>query len=102
MTHTTMCAVVLDEPGPATKLHVRDAPVPEPRPGWVLIEVKAFGLNRSELFTRLGPAHPGRHLVRRHGRCPLGQAPGHDRAVHHPQPRQGRYARRSRRRPHPH
>ena len=28
--------------------------MPEPRPGWVLIEVKAFGLNRSELNTRLG------------------------------------------------
>jgi NADPH2:quinone reductase len=53
MTHT-MRAVVLDQPGPATNLHVRDVPIPEPRPGWVLIEVKAFGLNRSELFTRLG------------------------------------------------
>jgi NADPH:quinone reductase-like Zn-dependent oxidoreductase len=49
-----MRAVVLDQPGPATNLHVRDVPIPEPRPGWVLIEVKAFGLNRSELFTRLG------------------------------------------------
>src|SRR6185437_7931885 len=27
-------------------------------PGWVLIEVKAFGLNRSELTTRLGLADP--------------------------------------------
>jgi NADPH:quinone reductase-like Zn-dependent oxidoreductase len=50
----TMRAVVLDHPGPATNLHVRDVPVPEPRPGWVLIKVEAFGLNRSELFTRLG------------------------------------------------
>ena len=53
MSHT-MRAVVLDQPGPAANLHVRDVPVPEPRPGWVLIQVKAFGLNRSELFTRLG------------------------------------------------
>ena len=28
--------------------------MPTPRPGWVLIRVKAFGLNRSELFTRQG------------------------------------------------
>jgi len=27
---------------------------PQPAPGWVLIRVKAFGLNRSELFTRQG------------------------------------------------
>ncbi|MEV6489374.1 zinc-binding alcohol dehydrogenase family protein [Actinoplanes sp. NPDC051633] len=50
----TMRAAVLDRPGPATNLRVRDVPVPTPRPGWVLIEVKAFGLNRSELMTRLG------------------------------------------------
>src|SRR5213076_111205 len=31
-------------------------PIPEPRPGWVLIRVKAFGINRSELHTRLGLA----------------------------------------------
>ena len=28
--------------------------MPKPQPGWVLIRVKAFGLNRSELFTRQG------------------------------------------------
>ncbi|MGW6005801.1 zinc-binding alcohol dehydrogenase family protein [Oerskovia enterophila] len=50
----TMRAVVLDEPGPVTRLHVRDLPVPEPVTGWVRIKVEAFGLNRSELHTRLG------------------------------------------------
>ncbi|KAA1418200.1 zinc-binding dehydrogenase [Mumia zhuanghuii] len=52
----TMRAVVLDEPGPVTNLHVRELPVPEPAPGWVRIKVEAFGLNRSELHTRLGLA----------------------------------------------
>jgi NADPH:quinone reductase len=51
-----MRAVVLDAPGPADALHVRELAVPDPRPGWVLIRVEAFGLNRSELHTRLGLA----------------------------------------------
>jgi NADPH:quinone reductase-like Zn-dependent oxidoreductase len=50
----TMRAIVLDEPGPADTLTVRDLPVPRVRTGWVLIRVRAFGLNRSELHTRLG------------------------------------------------
>lgn len=53
---TTMRAVVLDAPGPVTALQIRDLPIPEPRVGWVLIRVKAFGLNRSELHTRIGLA----------------------------------------------
>src|SRR5881628_2760414 len=52
----TMRAVVLDAPGPPEALRIRELPVPEPRSGWVLIRVKAFGINRSELHTRLGLA----------------------------------------------
>jgi NADPH:quinone reductase len=51
---TSMRAVVLDAPGPPEALQIRELPVPEPKDGWVLIEVKAFGINRSELQTRLG------------------------------------------------
>jgi NADPH:quinone reductase-like Zn-dependent oxidoreductase len=51
-----MRAVVLSEPGPVTNLSVVDRPVPEPPAGWVRIRVRAFGLNRSELHTRLGLA----------------------------------------------
>jgi len=53
---TTMRAVVLDAPGPPAALTIRELPVPRPEARWVLIEVKAFGLNRSELHTRLGLA----------------------------------------------
>jgi NADPH:quinone reductase-like Zn-dependent oxidoreductase len=53
---TTMRAVVLEGPGSPQALQIRELPIPEPRPGWVLIRVKAFGLNRSELHTRLGLA----------------------------------------------
>ncbi|MGA5301074.1 zinc-binding alcohol dehydrogenase family protein [Nucisporomicrobium flavum] len=56
MEDTFMEAVVLDAPGPPEALRVRTLPVPVPRPGEVLIRVKAFGLNRSELHTRLGLA----------------------------------------------
>jgi NADPH:quinone reductase-like Zn-dependent oxidoreductase len=52
----TMRAVVLDAPGPPEALRIRELPLPEPRLGWVLIRVKAFGINRSELHTRLGLA----------------------------------------------
>ncbi len=52
----TMRAIVLDAPGPPDALTIRELPVPTPVAGWVLIEVKAFGLNRSELHTRLGLA----------------------------------------------
>jgi len=31
-----------------------ELPDPAPRPNWVLVQVKAFGVNRSELYTRLG------------------------------------------------
>jgi NADPH:quinone reductase len=46
---TTMRAIVLDAPGPPAALQLRDVPKPDPRPGWVLIRVEAFGLNRSTL-----------------------------------------------------
>jgi NADPH:quinone reductase-like Zn-dependent oxidoreductase len=52
----TMRAIVLDGPGPPDTLRIRNLPVPTPAAGWVLIDVKAFGLNRSELHTRQGLA----------------------------------------------
>jgi NADPH2:quinone reductase len=51
-----MRAIVLDAPGASSALAMRELPVPSPGNGWVLIKVKAFGLNRSELHTRLGLA----------------------------------------------
>ncbi|MDH3225992.1 MAG: zinc-binding alcohol dehydrogenase family protein [Thermoleophilia bacterium] len=51
-----MRAVVLDAPGPPEALVIRQLPIPTPDGDEVLIRVKAFGLNRSELHTRLGLA----------------------------------------------
>ena len=49
-----MKAVVVREAGPPDVLRVEEIPIPTPKEGWILISVKAFGLNRSELFTRQG------------------------------------------------
>ncbi len=51
---TTMKAAVMHEPGGPEVLKIESRPIPTPQPGEVLIRVKAFGLNRSELFTRQG------------------------------------------------
>ncbi|MGI4758444.1 MAG: zinc-binding alcohol dehydrogenase family protein [Janthinobacterium lividum] len=49
-----MKAVVMHEPGGPEVLRLEQREVPTPEPGEVLIRVKAFGINRSELFTRQG------------------------------------------------
>jgi NADPH:quinone reductase-like Zn-dependent oxidoreductase len=50
----TMKAAVIRRAGGPEALQIESVPVPVPKRGEVLIRVKAFGLNRSELFTRLG------------------------------------------------
>lgn len=51
-----MRAVVLTRPGPVDNLQRRKLPRPDPEPGWVRIAVKAFGMQRSDLYLRLGLA----------------------------------------------
>lgn len=79
---SSMRAVVLEAvPAPPDALLVRQRPVPRPEPGWVLVEVKAFGLNRSELKTRLGfadsdvtlPRVPGIEATGVVAACPGGE-----------------------------
>ena len=50
----TMRAVVPYRPSAPEFLQIEQRPIPKPNKGQVLIQVKAFGLNRSELFTRQG------------------------------------------------
>jgi NADPH:quinone reductase-like Zn-dependent oxidoreductase len=50
----TMRAAVVERPGGPEVLEVREVSRPEARPGWSLVRVKGFGLNRSELMTRQG------------------------------------------------
>jgi NADPH:quinone reductase-like Zn-dependent oxidoreductase len=50
----SMKAIVIREPGGPEVLKIEKRPIPNARVGEVLIRVEAFGLNRSELFTRRG------------------------------------------------
>jgi NADPH:quinone reductase-like Zn-dependent oxidoreductase len=58
-----MRAIVLRSAGGPESLLIEERPVPTPRPGEILLRVRAFGLNRSELFTRQGHS-PGVALPR--------------------------------------
>src|SRR5258708_25590031 len=49
-----MKAAVIHEAGGPEVLKIESLPIPTPQAGEVLIRIKAFGLNRSELFTRQG------------------------------------------------
>ncbi|WP_433734267.1 zinc-binding dehydrogenase [Nocardia sp. CA-129566] len=51
---TTMRAAVCVQAGGPDVLEIREVPVPAVREGWSLVQVKAAGLNRSELRTRQG------------------------------------------------
>jgi putative PIG3 family NAD(P)H quinone oxidoreductase len=58
----TMSAVVIaGGKGPAEALQIQTIPTPEPRPGEILIAVKAAGVNRPDLLQRMGayPPPPG-------------------------------------------
>jgi NADPH:quinone reductase-like Zn-dependent oxidoreductase len=47
-------AAVIYNPGGPENFVLEDRPIPTPNPDQVLVKVKAFGLNRSELMTRKG------------------------------------------------
>ena len=49
-----MKAWVIHKAGGPEQFQLEDIDTPEPRDGWALIRIRAFGLNRSEWFTRIG------------------------------------------------
>lgn len=53
-----MKAAVTTQVGDPEVIQIQEVPKPDVKSGWVLIKVKAFGLNRSEMFTRKGDS-PG-------------------------------------------
>jgi len=48
-----MKAVVLNGITPADQVKLTEVPIPQVRPGWVLVKVRAFGMNHSEQVLRL-------------------------------------------------
>ena len=48
-----MKAVVLNGVTPADKVTISETEIPEVKPGWVLIKIRAFGMNHSEQVLRL-------------------------------------------------
>ena len=57
----TMKAVVLDKITEGRDVALSEVPIPEVRPGWVLVKVRAFGLNHSEKLLRLNEIR-GSHI----------------------------------------
>ncbi len=51
---SVMRAIVIKQYGGPEVLALEERPDPEPKPGHVLIEVKAFGLNHAEIYFRKG------------------------------------------------
>ncbi len=49
-----MKAIIIKQYGGPEQLIIEEAPDPEPAPGEVIIEVKAFGLNHAEIYFRKG------------------------------------------------
>ena len=49
-----MKAIVVEQSGTPEVLQIKQVQRPDAEDGWVLIRVRAFGLNRSEMFTRQG------------------------------------------------
>ena len=53
-----MKAAITTRAGKPNVIKIQEVLIPDIKPDWILIKVKAFGLNRSELFTRRGDS-PG-------------------------------------------
>src|SRR5210317_369866 len=61
-----MKAAITVKTGNPDVIELQEVPIPDVKSGWVLIKVRAFGLNRSELFTRRGHS-PGVEFPRIQG-----------------------------------
>jgi len=83
---STMQAIVAREPGDASVLVLAERPVPQPRPGEVLLRVLAAGINRPDIMQRQGIAKPAPGVTDVLGLEVCGEivacGPGVDTALH--------------------
>ncbi|WP_127849424.1 alcohol dehydrogenase catalytic domain-containing protein [Lacticaseibacillus hulanensis] len=49
-----MQAIVIEHAGGPEALQLKEVPTPKVKPGWTLVQVKGFGINHSEVYTRKG------------------------------------------------
>ena len=49
-----MKAMVLEKPCSAEEMKIKNVPISEVKKDWILVKIKAFGINRAEIFTRQG------------------------------------------------
>ena len=49
-----MKAMVLEKPCSTQEMKVKNVPIPAVKKDWILVKIKAFGINRAEIFTRQG------------------------------------------------
>jgi NADPH2:quinone reductase len=55
---STMRAIEISQPGAPEVLRLAERPIPQPGPGEVLIKVAAAGVNRPDVFQRMGNYAP--------------------------------------------
>ena len=49
-----MKAMVLEKPCSTEEMKIKNVSIPEVKEDWILVKIKAFGINRAEIFTRQG------------------------------------------------
>ena len=54
MKRKLMKAMVLEKPCSAEEMKIKNVPIPEVKKDWILVKIKAFGINRAEIFNRQG------------------------------------------------
>ncbi len=69
-----MKAVIVRRPGTPEALEYTEVPTPTTKPGWSLVNVRGFGINHSEIFTRQGDS-PSVHFPEFSGLKSLGPLP---------------------------
>jgi hypothetical protein len=69
-----MRAIIIEQFGGPEKLVIKNLPDPEPAPGNVIIEVKAFGINHAETHMRKGEWAEAANVIPEARNCGIGRS----------------------------